>query len=90
MIFIFISYCIGIESLGTIFEIVTTPIEEDLKSSGISIIFIISLFCQTVIIIFFSHDDDRVDVMSMAIGDLITVIGACERIVKCPVPRVSV
>ena len=28
--------------------------------------------------------------MSMAIGDLITVIGACERIVKCPVPRVSV
>ena len=37
----------------------------------------------------FSHDDDRVDVMSMAIGDLITVIGACERIVKCPVPRVS-
>ena len=27
--------------------------------------------------------------MSMAIGDLVTVVGACERIVKCPVPRVS-
>ena len=63
------------ESLGTIFETVTTPIEEDLNSSGISIIFIISSICQSVIIKKKSHDDDRVDVMSMAIGDLITVIG---------------